>query len=239
MKGGKFKTETKEYKGKTGTYDQINGVDTDNLGLGGFGLGLDLGAVYEFKDFALDWLDGTKVSLSLNDLGFISWSNTMVAESAGKDFEFTGFNMRYTDGSFDNGGDEIKDDLADFAHLVDKGEESGKTTALAATVRLGVEYPLPVYDKVTFGLLGTHRFDGIYSWTEGRLSANYNPLKWLDGGMNLAVTSYCTTMGWVVNVHPKGFNFFMGMDHMIGKTGASSLPLDSNVSFNLGMNVTF
>ena len=239
MKGGKFKTETKEYKGKTGTYDQINGVDTDNLGLGGFGLGLDLGAVYEFKDFALDWLDGTKVSLSLNDLGFISWSNTMVAESAGKDFEFTGFNMRYTDGSFDNGGDEIKDDLADFAHLVDKGEESGKTTALAATVRLGVEYPLPVYDKVTFGLLGTHRFDGIYSWTEGRLSANYTPLKWLDGGMNLAVTSYCTTMGWVVNVHPKGFNFFMGMDHMIGKTGASSVPLDSNVSFNLGMNVTF
>ncbi len=228
-----------EYKGKTGTYDQINGVDTDNLGLGGFGLGLDLGAVYEFKDFALDWLDGTKVSLSLNDLGFISWSNTMVAESAGKEFEFTGFNMRYTDGSFDNGGDKIKDDLADFAHLVDKGEEAGKTTALAATVRLGVEYPLPVYDKVTFGLLGTHRFDGIYSWTEGRLSANYNPLKWLDGGMNLAVTSYCTTMGWIVNVHPKGFNVFMGMDHMIGKTGASSVPLDSNVSFNLGMNVTF
>jgi hypothetical protein len=57
--------------------------------------------------------------------------------------------------------------------------------------------------------------------------------------MNVAFTSYCTTMGWVLNVHPKGFNVFMGMDHMIGKTGASGVPLDSNVSFNFGMNVTF
>lgn len=239
MKGAKFKSEQKDYKGKTGYYNQINGLDTDNLGLAGFGLGLDLGAVYEFKDFALDWLDGTKVSLALNDLGFISWNNSMVAESSGDPFEFTGFKMKYENGSFENGGDDIGDDLADFAHLEDKGEGSGKTTALAATMRLGVEYPLPVYDKVTFGLLGTHRFDGDYSWTEGRLSANYKPLTWLDGGINMAVTSFCTTMGWVLNVHPKGMNVFMGMDHMIGKTGASSVPLDSNVSFNFGLNVAF
>lgn len=239
MKGGKFKSEQKEYKGKPGFYNQVNGIDTDNLGLGGFGLGLDLGAVYEFKDFALDWLDGTKVSLSLNDLGFISWNNTMLAESSGNPFEFNGFKMKYEDGSFENNGDDIKDDLADFAHLEDKGDTSGKTTALAATMRLGVEYPLPVYDKVTFGLLGTHRFDGDYSWTEGRLSANYKPLTWLDGGINMAVTSFCTTMGWVLNVHPKGMNVFMGMDHMVGKTGASSVPLDSNVSFNFGLNVAF
>ena len=186
MKGGKFKTEEKEYKGKEGTYSQVNGIDTDGAGLSGFGLGLE-----------------------------------------------------YNDGSFENGGDKIQDDLADFAHLEAKDDEAGKSKALAATVRLGVEYPLPVYDKITFGLLGTHRFDGIYSWSEGRLSANYTPLKWLDGGMNVAFTSYCTTMGWVLNVHPKGFNVFMGMDHMIGKTGASGVPLDSNVSFNFGMNVTF
>lgn len=239
MKGAKFKSEQKDYKGRTGYYNQVNGLDTDNLGLAGFGLGLDLGAVYEFKDFALDWLDGTKVSLALNDLGFISWNNSMVAESSGDPFEFTGFKMKYENGSFENGGDNIGDDLADFAHLEDKGEGSGKTTALAATMRLGVEYPLPVYDKVTFGLLGTHRFDGDYSWTEGRLSANYKPLTWLDGGINMAVTSFCTTMGWVLNVHPKGMNVFMGMDHMVGKTGASSVPLDSNVSFNFGLNVAF
>jgi hypothetical protein len=240
MEGAKFKNVKEEYKTHPGQYfNRVDGVDYDNAGIGGFGLGLDLGAVYEFKDMDLDWLNGAKVSLALKDLGFISWSNTMVAESSGDPFVFNGFKMRYENGSFESGGDQISDDLKDFANLQDKGTESGKTKALAATMRLGVEYPLPVYDKVKFGLLGTHRFDGIYSWTEGRLSANYEPLKWLNGGINLGMTSFCTTMGWVLNVHPAGFNFFVGMDHIIGKTGASMIPLDSNVSFNLGMNIAF
>ena len=240
MEGAKFKQVKEEYKTHPGQYfNRVDGVDYDNAGIGGFGLGLDLGAVYEFKDMDLDWLNGAKVSLALKDLGFISWSNTMVAESSGDPFEFTGFKMRYENGSFESGGDEISDDFKDFANLQDKGTESGKTKALAATMRLGVEYPLPVYDKVKFGLLGTHRFDGIYSWTEGRLSANYEPLKWLNGGLNMAVTSYCTTMGWVLNIHPNAMNIFLGMDHMIGKTGASMIPLDSNVSFNFGLNVAW
>jgi hypothetical protein len=240
MKGGKFKKEEKEYKSQPGKYyNEVTGIDTDNLGLGGFGLGLDLGAIYTFKDCSVEWLDGMKVSASLTDLGFISWSNTMLAESSGDPFVFNSFQMKYEDGSFKNGGDEIKDDLTDFANLEDKGDIGGKTTALAATMRLGLEYPMPFYDKLSAGLLYTHRFDGLYKWSEGRLSANVSPLTWLNGGINLAVTSYCTTMGWVLNIHPTGFNFFVGMDHMVGKTGASSIPLDSNVSFNLGMNIAF
>ena len=238
MKGAKFKSEAKEYKGKPGTYNQINDIDIDGAGLGGFGLALDLGGVYEFKDMA-EGLDGMKVSVSVADLGFINWSNTMLAESPGTPFTFSGFKMRYEDGSFENGGDDIQDDLSDFAHLEDKGDIGGKTKALAATARIGVEYPLPVYNKLSFGLLGTHRFDGIYSWTEGRLSANWAPMKWLDGGVNVALTSFCTTMGWVLNIHPVGMNLFVGMDHTIGKTGASMVPLDSNVSLNFGMNVAF
>ncbi len=242
MKGGKFKTETENYREGTNKgqpYNRVNGIDTDNMGIGGFGLGLDLGAVYTFKDCSVEWLDGMKVSASLTDLGFISWSNTMVAESSGDPFEFNGFKMKYENGSFENGGDDIQDDFKDFANLQDKGETSGKTNALAATMRLGVEYPMPFYDKLSAGLLYTHRFDGLYKWSEGRLSANVSPLTWLNGGLNVAVTSFCTTMGWVLNVHPSGFNFFIGMDHIIGKTGASMVPLDSNVSFNMGMNIAF
>lgn len=239
MKGAKFKKEVKDYKSKTGTYDNITDLDIDGAGIGGFGLGMDLGAIYTFKDCSVEWLEGMKVSASLTDLGFISWSNTMLAESSGDPFVFNGFQMKYEDGSFKNGGDDIKDDLTDFANLEDKGDIGGKTTALAATMRLGVEYPMPFYDKLSAGLLYTHRFDGLYKWSEGRLSANVSPLTWLNGGINLAVTSYCTTMGWVLNIHPTGFNFFVGMDHMVGKTGASSIPLDSNVSFNLGMNIAF
>lgn len=239
MKGSEFKTKEKEYKSRPGTYNEVTGIDIDGTGVGGFGLGLDLGAVYEFKDCSVEWLDGLKVSASINDLGFINWSNTMLAESSGEKFEFNGFQMKYVDGKFENSGDEIKDDLADFANMEDKGDKGSKSTALASTLRVGLEYPMPFYDKLSAGALYTHRFDGIYNWNDFRLSANVAPLNWLNGGINLGMTSFCTTMGWVLNVHPAGFNFFVGMDHIIGKTGASMIPLDSNVSFNLGMNIAF
>ena len=239
LKGGKFETKEKEYKNKPGTYNEVSGIDTDGAGIGGFGLGLDLGGIYEFKDCSVEWLDGLKVSASITDLGFINWSNTMVAESSGDPFVFDGFQMKYNDGKFENGGDQIKDDLTDFANMEDKGDTGSKSTALASTLRLGAEYPMPFYDKLSAGLLYTHRFDGIYSWNDWRLSANVAPLDWLNGGINLGMTSYCTTMGWVLNIHPAGFNFFVGMDHMIGKTGANMIPLDSNVSFNMGMNIAF
>lgn len=247
MKGAKFKTETEDYENQYPghmTYDQVNGIDVDGAGLGGFGMGLDLGAVYEFKDCSVDWLDGLKVSAAITDLGFINWSNSIIAESASNKFTFTGFKMRYEkdangDNKFKNGGDELKDDLMDFAHLEEAGEGSSRSTSLASTMRVGVEYPMPFYDKLSVGGLYTHRFDGDYSWSEGRFSANVAPLNWIDGGVNVAFTSFCTTMGWVLNLHPAGFNFFVGMDHIIGKTGASMIPLDSNVSLNLGMNIAF
>ena len=76
--------------------------------------------------------------------------------------------------------------------------------------------------------------------TEGRISANYTPLKWLDGGVNFAVNSFAASMGWVLNIHPKGYNFFIGMDHILGKTTKGvCVPLSSNAHVALGMNITW
>ena len=74
---------------------------------------------------------------------------------------------------------------------------------------------------------------------EGRLSANYEPLKWIDGGVNLAVNSFAASFGWVLNIHPKGYNFFIGMDHMLGSLSKEGIPLNSNASINMGMSVTW
>ena len=212
----------------------------------GFGMGLDLGAVYEFKDFSLAWLDGMKVSMALTDVGFISYGNKMVAESSGNTFQFDGFNNLAVKKdspyqSIDDQMDDVEDRLADFANLEVKPEEGGGSTThgIGATLRMGVEYPLPMYDRLSFGFLYTHRYSDLYAWSEGRLSANYAPAKWLDGGINLGFSSFSTEMGWIINVHPKGLNFFVGMDYMIGKTGKSMIPLDSNVGFNVGINITF
>ena len=243
MKGFAFKQEEKKYKqdGK-GTYKYVNDIDIDGPGLGGFGMAFDLGAVYKIND---DW----QVSASLVDLGFISWSNNVTAVNKQETFEFNGFhdisydkhdaNGNLKDNSFESQGDKYGDQLADFANLTDEGDQGGRTTGIGATLNVGAEYTFPLYRKLKFGLLSSTRFNGKYTWTEGRLSANVSPLKWIDGGINFALNSYTASCGWVLNVHPKGFNMFIGMDHILGKMSKEFIPLSSNASVNLGFNVTF
>lgn len=236
LKGFKYEMEEKEYKQKPGTYQYVNSADVDCAGLGGFGLAFDLGGVYKIND---DWT----VNAALLDLGFISWSDNAQAVNATDKFEFNGFHdvsvtsERGT--TIDDKLDSYGDQLADFANLKDNGSQGGRTTGIGATINLGATYNLPVYRKMTFGFLSSTRINGAYTWTEGRLSANWTPLKWIDGGVSFAVNSFTASMGWVLNIHPKGYNFFIGMDHLLGKTSKEFIPLSSNASVSLGMNFTW
>ena len=237
MKGFSYVSEEKKYNIEgSGTYERVNDVDLDGVGVGGFGMAVDLGGVYEINE---DWT----VSASVLDLGFISWTNDMLAENRSKSFVFNGFHdVSVTSDrgeEIDTKVDRYGDQLADFANLTDMGDKGGRSTGIGATINVGAEYTLPVYRKVSFGALCTSRINGAYSWTEGRLSANYAPLNWLDGGVSFAVNSFTTSMGWVLNLHPKGYNFFIGMDHILGKTSKEMIPLSSNASLTVGMNITW
>lgn len=243
LHGASFKQSApKEYKSHEGTYQQVNGLNNDGFGISGFGAGIDLGAVYSFRHMGMDWLDGLTLSAALTDLGFISWGSTLVARNAGEQFVFDGFHdvavkTNGTGGGFTDQSDSYSDQLADFAHLVDESEQGSTTTMLAATMKLGAEYELPMYKQLSFGLLGTHRFNGDYSWTEGRLSANWKALNWFDAAVSLSVGSYGVSMGWITSFHPKGVNIFLAMDHTSFKTTANLVPLNSNVSFAMGVSV--
>ena len=235
MKGFSYQEETKDYnEANRGQYRRVNDVDVDGGGLGGFGLAVDLGAVYKIND---DWT----VSAALRDLGFISWSNDMQAKNTATEFEFNGFHQvnAFRHGAFAEEGDKYSDQLADFANLRDQGDQGGRTTGIGAHFNAGVEYSLPSYRKLTFGLLSSTTINGDYSWTEARLGANWKPLKWLDGGVNFAVGSFAASMGWVLNIHPKGYNFFIGMDHILGEQSKEGIPLSSNASLAMGMNITW
>jgi len=243
MKGFTYKEEQKEYKvDGQGTYRRVNDVDVDGAGLGGFGMAFDFGATYKIDD---DWT----VSAALLDLGFIGWSNNMQAVNRQTSFEFNGFHDvavkkedamgNPKDNSLESQGDRYADQIADFANLSSDGDKGSRSTGIGATINFGCEYTLPAYRQLKFGFLSSTRINGKYSWTDARLSANVAPLSWLDGGMSFSVNSFTASMGWVVNVHPKGFNFFIGMDHILGKTSKEFIPLSSNASLNLGMNVTF
>lgn len=237
MKGFMYKSKKEDYEQEgAGQYDKIDDVDVDGAGLGGFGMAVDLGAVYKIND---DWT----VSASVLDLGFISWSNDVQAANKSKSFEFSGFHDTSVkddgDNTIESQTDKYSDQITDFINIQDKGDKGGRTTGIGATVNVGCEYTLPVYRKMSFGLLSSTRINGAYSWTEGRLSANWKPLKWLDGGVNFAVSSFATSMGYVLNIHPKGYNFYIGMDHILGKMSKEGIPLSSNANVSVGMSITW
>ena len=183
------------------------------------------------------------MSAAVTDLGFINWTNNMQAANRAKTFTFNGFHDTSvtSDGgnTIDDQTDKYSDQLADFANLKDEGDQGKRTTGIGATINLGAEYVLPAYKNLKFGALSSTRLYGKYSWTEGRVSANISPLKWIDGGINFAVNSFTASMGWIVNFHPKGINLFVGMDHLLGKQSKEGIPLSSNASVNVGFNVAW
>ena len=136
--------------------------------------------------------------------------------------------------------DAIGKDLEDYAsfHRTENGVK--RTAMLGATLNIGAEYAFPLYNKLHFGFLSSTRIKGKYSWSEGRISANVAPIKWFDAGVNYAISSFGSSFGWLLNFHPRGFNFFIGMDHLMGKVTPQFIPVKSgNMNVSLGFNVTF
>ena len=238
VKGLKYKekTEMRGAEGQEVPHTYINDVDVKNTGLNGFGLGLDLGAEYKLDD---SW----KFSGALLDLGFISWSNNMVASTKG-DKTFTTdkylFNVdKDADNKFSREMDRMTEGLAKLYELQNEGDKGSRTTGLAATMNLGVEYTLPTYQDLSFGLLNTTRIHGKYSWTDFRLSANWHTGKLFSTGINFAAGTYGASFGWILNLHPNGFNFYLAMDHTLGKLAKQGVPLSANGHVNLGINFPF
>lgn len=232
LKGLSYKTKLNDRTG----HSYVNGADIDGAGIGGFGAAIDLGVVFNPTE---SW----SVSLALLDLGFISWSNNIVASTQGdRTFSTSRYTFNASDdapNSFSKEWDIMRDDLSALYELDDLGDTGSRTRMLGATINTGVQYTLPAYRQLTFGLLNTTRINGTYSWTDFRLSANIAPLNWLSGSVNIAEGTYGFGFGWLLNVHPKGFNLFVGMDHLLGKTTKQYVPLSSNASLNLGINFPF
>lgn len=238
VKGLNYQSETTERgpEGQQTPHTYVNDFDIDGAGLNGFGLAVDLGTTFRLND---DWT----FSAALLDLGFISWSNNMVASTNGdRTFSLDDYIFNAdedADNAFERECDRLTADLATLYELQDCGDQGRHTTGLAATLNFGAQYTLPAYRKMTFGLLNTTRIHGAYSWTDFRLSANWQATKALSLGTNMAVGTYGCAFGWIVNVHPDGFNFFLAMDRTLGKLAKQGLPLSSNASVTMGINFPF
>ena len=127
--------------------------------------------------------------------------------------------------------------MLDFANLRDVGDEGVRITGIGATLNAGAEYVIPTYRALKLGVLGTVRINGPHSWSEARLSANIKPVDWFEGGVNVAVNSFTANFGWAAVFKSKKCNFFIGMDRIVGKMSKELIPLNSNGSLSLGLNI--
>jgi hypothetical protein len=214
---------------------RVKDLDDTSFGIPGFGLAVDLGVNYKLND---DWT----FSAGLTDLGFISWSKTKHASSAGS-YTFSGFDNIYA-GSNNTGnnklGDQFEDlgdDLEEMFSVYDDGEKTA-TQALAATLNVGAEYTLPSYRNLRFGFLYTSRIHGLYSYHQGMLAVNIRPVKAIELGINGAVGSTGCTFGGVVSLKAPHFNFYIGADRFFGKLSKQGIPLNNlNANVTMGMTI--
>ncbi|MDE6086707.1 MAG: hypothetical protein K2G40_09950, partial [Muribaculaceae bacterium] len=218
------------YNDKTNRH-YVDGIKVDDFNpYNGFGLAFDLGAVYNFDQ---DW----EFSLAFTDLGFISWSENMLATTDGlqsADSDTFAFNVDNNDS-----WDKFVDNLSYLYQLEDKGNTGGRTTGIGATMSAGAQYTLPYYRRLKFGLLNTTRINGDFSWTEFRLSANVEPVNCFSAGVNVGMGTFGASFGWILNFKTTGFNLFLASDHTPGKLAKQYAPLNSNVNVNFGINFPF
>jgi hypothetical protein len=196
----------------------------------GFGAAVDLGATYQL-------LDNLTLSASILDLGFISWSKGIYAESAGgMDLDFEELNFLGGEGASDKLSDEM-DGLMELAHFYRHKDKSFKS-ALATTLLIGGEYTF-FDNRLSAGLLSSTRFAPLGAYTELTASANYRPTGWFAATVSYsAIHSDFKTFGWAINFSPAGFNFFLGSDYMLTKTTPQFIPVRSTAAnIHLGMAV--
>ena len=222
----------------------FGGIEYNSFGLAGFGMAFDLGATYDMSRF----VDGLRLSAAVTDLGFIKWTGAAVGKMPGRAWEFDGFQDiaiddtqdGYDKNKIDKQLEDLGDKLLDCLNFEKESKKGADTKALHATLTIGAEYDMPFYKRLSAGFLFTQRMAGCFSWTEGRFSANVKPTGWFDATVSYGASTFGSSFGWMLNYHPKGFNFFIGSDHQFFKITPQFVPVGHlNTNIQLGINFTF
>lgn len=225
----RYKTRISDGTGKP----FVNGIETPTeWGPGGYGAAVDLGAVYEWRDFTF--------SAAVVDLGGISWGSDFFATTQGeKRFSTNDYTFDIDDDSEKSTFDQMTDALSALYELDDMGDQGSRTSMLATTLNFGVQYTAPFYRRLSFGLLNTTRIYGPFTTTDFRLSANCRPTNSFSVSANVVAGTYGLGFGWMLNLNCPGFGLFLGMDRTPGHLAKQGVPLNSNLNLNLGLDFPF
>ncbi len=181
--------------------DMFN-MDDFSMGNGfkSMGAAIDLGAELKLLD------DRLKVSLGVNDLGFIRWgaANSTQARLDDMLYEYWGYNT-----GKDAWGFTSTDDMT-----VTKTGNAAYSKRLATTMNIGAEWNF--FDNLLgVGVLSHTRFGTISTRSDVTVTGTVRPAKWFTAAISQTLThNKFGTFGFALNFHPRGFNFFFGMDYI-------------------------
>ena len=213
----------------------ISGFEYDTPGIAGFGGAVDLGATYKL-------MDNLTLSMALTDLGFIKWNENLRGVTPEGAFDFDGFKHLGAEddengnNAFDDETDKIGDDLEALAKFKEDKAPSSRSTMLRTTLNIGAEYGI-LNNKISFGLLSSTRFSSIKIRTELMATANFRPAKWFMAAINGSVSNTGSSWGALINLCPRGINFFVGTDYVVSKFTPQYVPVNRpKLNLNFGIN---
>ena len=202
------------------------------------GFAVDLGVVYDMKEL----VPGFTVSASVVDLGSINWQYMMSIENNGEPICWEGLK----DANIDNMGTALEEELEKLGEKAEKimdlevNDIHSESTKLGVTMYVGAEYNMPFYKPLSVAMLYGKKFSPYaYSgWDDIRGFVNIAPLKWFEASANVGYSTFGTSLGWMLNFHPAGVNFFVGSDYMITKVTPQFIPVNNlNSHVTLGVNL--
>jgi hypothetical protein len=194
------------------------------------GVAFDLGAEVRLLD------DHLRVSAAVTDLGFISWNkNATVSAKMGGAFAYNGFDLQT--GEVDLNKEDITFEGVD--------SPKGYLQRMNCSINVGAEYTI-LNNRISFGLLSHTKFCQMFNYSELTASVNFKPLRWLTATVShtLLNKNQPGVFGFALNLHPAGFNLFLGADFIDLKfapmTAASGnrmlLPVrQRSVNLNMGL----
>lgn len=211
------------------TQEVVSGFNMDgySFGIQGGGIGFDLGATYRpIKDLT--------VSLAITDIGFIHWKNSQSYQTVEDKMIYNGMD--------DTQNGLTGEDLAENFESLTKLKAVNKNSinrALRASLNIGAEYSF-LNNIISLGVLSHTKF-GAVTYSEGTLVANIRAPKAFSMSLNGTISNMGGSFGALLNVCPKGFNFFVGVDCFPGlKLSPQYIPVNKlNVNLSMGLNFTF
>ena len=183
--------------------------DIDFNQLGNAGVAVDLGAEVRLVD------DHLRLSAAVTDLGFIHWNKAAtIAGNMSTAIKYEGFDINTS---------EAKLSKEDF-EFVGAPHGDGYLQRLNCSVNVGAEYAI-LRNRISFGVLSHTKVCKTFAYSELTASVNFKPVNWITATFSHTFLNRNQpgVFGFALNLHPAGFNLFLGADFIDLKFASATM----------------